>query len=223
MTWTIPNILSVLRLLAAPFVVLVFFLLPRPSSDWAALLLFAGAALTDWLDGYLARRWHQVSRFGTMIDPIADKAMVVIALFAVAGVMGMPLMVVLPAVVILFREIFVSGLREFLGNDAKRLKVTRLAKWKTTVQMIAISVLFAQGIFENSFGMRTFGMDREMVGAIMSGDQPDLLHLRFLWQATAWSYNIGVALLWLAAGLTFITGLDYFIKARPLLRDEETP
>ena len=76
MSWSLPNVLTVLRLLAAPAVPLAFLLLPRPLADWAALLLFVGAALTDWVDGYLARAWRQESRFGAMLDPIADKAMV---------------------------------------------------------------------------------------------------------------------------------------------------
>jgi CDP-diacylglycerol--glycerol-3-phosphate 3-phosphatidyltransferase len=79
MTWNIPNILTVLRLLAAPCVAIVFLLLPHPVADWVALILFVGAAVTDWFDGYIARKWNQQSRFGAMLDPIADKAMVTIA------------------------------------------------------------------------------------------------------------------------------------------------
>ena len=84
-----------------------------------ALTLFITAAITDWFDGYLARLWKQESKFGTMLDPIADKAMVVIALLIITGYSGMNPWLILPATVILFREIFVGGLREFLGAKAR--------------------------------------------------------------------------------------------------------
>ncbi|MBK5933021.1 CDP-diacylglycerol--glycerol-3-phosphate 3-phosphatidyltransferase [Rhodovulum imhoffii] len=146
MTWTLPNILTVFRLLAAPGLALAFVLLPRPEADLWALVLFAGASVTDWLDGYLARKWNQTSRFGAMLDPIADKAMVVIALGTLMALWGANAWLMVPATAILFREVFVSGLREFLGTQAGLLKVTKLAKWKTTVQMVAVSVLLAQGL-----------------------------------------------------------------------------
>ena len=147
MTWTIPNILTVLRLIAAPGIVLAFLVLPRPAADAVALSLFVGAAVTDWFDGYLARKWNQMSLFGAMLDPIADKAMVALALLLLCGLWGFNWLVMLPAALILFREVFVSGLREFLGDTAGALKVTKLAKWKTTVQMVAIAVLLAHGLW----------------------------------------------------------------------------
>ena len=149
MTWTIPNVLTTLRLLAAPAVAVMFLYFTRPWADWFALVLFVGAAITDYFDGYLARMWKQTTKLGTMLDPIADKAMVVIALMVIVGYSSMSPWLVLPATVILFREVFVSGLREFLGDTAGTLKVTKLAKWKTTAQMVAIAVLFAQGVFEH--------------------------------------------------------------------------
>ena len=85
MRWTLPNILTVLRLLAAPGVAVMFLYFARPWADWFALVLFALAAATDWFDGYLARAWKQESKFGAMLDPIADKAMVVIALLVICG------------------------------------------------------------------------------------------------------------------------------------------
>ena len=118
MKWSIPNTLTVLRLLAAPGVPLMFLYFQRPWADWFALTLFVGAAITDWFDGYLARLWKQESKFGTMLDPIADKAMVVIAILVLTGYSGMNPWLILPATVILFREVFVSGLREFLGAKA---------------------------------------------------------------------------------------------------------
>jgi len=224
MTWNIPNILTVLRLLAAPGVVLLFLYFTRPWADWFALFLFVGAAVTDWFDGYLARLWKQESKFGAMLDPIADKAMVVIALLLIAGLSGvhrpdgMDPWILLPATVIIFREVFVSGLREFLGDTAGTLKVTILAKWKTTVQMVAIGVLFGTGIFEHMLIERTVGMDAQVYEDIMSGGD-DPLNLRTI-DAVYWAtWRIGVALLWLAGFLTLITGLDYFRKALPHLKD----
>lgn len=145
MRWTLPNILSVLRLFAAPLFPAVYFLWDSPLADWIALAIFVGASVTDWVDGHLARKWDIASRFGAMVDPIADKAMVLIALMVVVARFGMPLTMTLAAGVIVFREVFVSGLREFLGARAGQLKVTTLAKWKTTVQMVAIAVLIGHG------------------------------------------------------------------------------
>ena len=88
MVWTIPNILTVLRLLAAPAVVVMFLYFDRPWADWFALILFVSAAITDWFDGYLARLWKQTTKLGTMLDPIADKAMVVFALMVITGFSG---------------------------------------------------------------------------------------------------------------------------------------
>ncbi|MDA8587243.1 CDP-alcohol phosphatidyltransferase family protein, partial [Rhodobacteraceae bacterium] len=100
MTWNIPNILTLMRLLAAPGVVLLFLYFTRPWADWFALFLFVSAAITDFVDGYLARAWKQESKFGAMLDPIADKAMVVIALLVITGYAGMDPWILLPATVI---------------------------------------------------------------------------------------------------------------------------
>ena len=220
MTWTIPNILTALRLLAAPGIAIMFLYFTRPWADWFALLLFVGAALTDWIDGYLARAWKQETRLGAMLDPIADKAMVVIALLVITGFSGMDPYILLPATVIIFREVFVSGLREFLGDAAGTLKVTKLAKWKTTAQMIAIAVLFAKGVFEHYFGMNAFGMGPAMTEAVLSGAEDDFVGLRWQYAGMIYSWWIGVVLLWIAALLTLVTGWDYFRKSIPLLKDE---
>ena len=198
MRWTIPNILTTLRLLAAPDVPVMFLYFPRPLADWLALALFVGASITDYFDGYLARLWKQESKFGTMLDPIADKAMVVIALLVITGYSGMNPWLILPTTVILFREIFVAGLREYLGPHKVVLKVNRIAKWKTTAQMVAIAVLFlgtGLGYVEDT-GRR-------------------IAH----WSASG-ATQVGLVLIWIAAILTFITGWDYFYKALPHLRDE---
>ena len=219
MTWNLPNILTVLRLLAAPGVVVMFLYFTRPLADWFALILFVGAAFTDFLDGYLARAWKQESKFGAMLDPIADKAMVVIALLVITGYAGMDPWILLPATVIIFREVFVSGLREFLGDTAGTLKVTNLAKWKTTAQMIAIAVLFGTGIFGHMLLDRTVGMDAATFDDIMNGGA-DPLSLRLIDTAARITWWLGVGLLWIAAALTLITGIDYFRKAVPHLKDE---
>lgn len=223
MNWNIPNILTLLRLLAAPAVAVMFLYFHRPYADWFALILFVIAALTDWIDGYLARAWKQESKFGAMLDPIADKAMVVIALLVITGFSGMNAWILLPATVIIFREVFVSGLREFLGDTAGLLKVTNLAKWKTTAQMVAIAVLFATGLFEHEFIIRTAGMDNAALDAIMSGASDDPLGLTWYSGAANLTFLIGTILLSVAAALTLITGFDYLRKAMPYLRDEATP
>lgn len=220
MNWNIPNILTLLRLLAAPGVAVMFLYFSRPYADWFALVLFVVAALTDYVDGYLARAWKQESKFGAMLDPIADKAMVIIALLVITGFSGMNPWILMPATVIIFRETFVSGLREFLGDTAGLLKVTNLAKWKTTAQMVAIAVLFATGLFEHEFLDRTTGMDAATLDAIMAGQSDDPLGLIWYSEAANVTFLIGTILLAIAAVLTLVTGFDYLRKAMPYLRDD---
>ena len=218
MTWTLPNTLTVLRLFAAPGVAIMFLYFARPWADWYALALFVGAAVTDFFDGYLARAWKQESKFGAMLDPIADKAMVIIALLVITGFSGMDPWILLPATLILFREVFVSGLREFLGATAGLLAVTKLAKWKTTLQMVAIAVLFSTGAFEHYFGMESMGMDAEIIDRIFAGEIPDEFGLVWKYNGMIISWYAGIVLLWVAAVLTVLTGWDYFNKALPYLR-----
>lgn len=219
MNWTVPNILTTLRLLAAPGVAVMFLYFHRPWADWCALILFLGAAITDWFDGYLARAWHQESKLGAMLDPIADKAMVVIALAVILGYSSMSPWLVLPATVILFREVFVSGLREYLGQVSGTLKVTKLAKWKTTVQMVAIAVLFSQGVFEHNLAISLKDISDVEAASILNGSGPDTAGLRNKLSLMTISGNLGLALLWIAALLTAITGWEYFRKALPHLKD----
>jgi CDP-diacylglycerol--glycerol-3-phosphate 3-phosphatidyltransferase len=219
MKWNLPNILTVIRLAAAPAVAVMFLYFTRPYADWFALILFVTAAVTDWFDGYLARAWGQETKLGAMLDPIADKAMVVIALMVIIGFSSWSPWLVLPATVILFREVFVSGLREYLGDTAGTLKVTKLAKWKTALQMTAIAVLFGQGVFEHYLGMSIYGMDEAQVSAVLSGAEEDLLGLGWKVRAMEWSGLIGHWLLWGAAALTAVTGFDYLLKAMPHLRE----
>jgi len=220
MIWNIPNILTLLRLLAAPGVAIMFLYFARPWADWFALVLFVVAATTDWIDGYLARAWNQQTKFGAMLDPIADKAMVVIALLVICGFSGMNPWILLPATLIMFRETFVSGLREFLGDTAGTLKVTPLAKWKTATQMTAIAVLFSTGAFQTYFEMSVEGMDASMVDAILAGDLPDEGGLSWKLNGAYYSWWVGILLLWAAMALTVITGADYLRKAMPFLGEK---
>lgn len=226
MQWNIPNILTVMRLVAAPGVAILFLYFQRPVADWFALVLFVSAAITDFLDGYLARLWKQESKFGAMLDPIADKAMVIIALVVIVGLstadkLVMDAWILLPATIILFREVFVSGLREFLGDSAGTLKVTNLAKYKTTVQMVAIAVLFAKGVFEHYYLNLVQGMNAEIYEGVMSGTIEDVNGVLTYWKVMNGTWTVGVVLLWIAAVLTAVTGWDYFVKARPFLKEPE--
>lgn len=220
MRWTFPNTLTALRLLAAPGLAVMFLYFSRPLADWFALLLFVSAAVTDWFDGYLARLWGQETKIGAMMDPIADKAMVVIALMVIVGYSSMSPWLVLPATFILFREMFVAGLREFLGDVSGTLKVTRLAKWKTTMQMVAIAVLFAQGVFEHYLAVSADALDPGQVGAILRHEAPDSHGLIWKEAGMTWAGHLGLTLLWVAATLTLVTGWDYFTKALPHLRED---
>lgn len=139
MTPILPNALTVARIFAVPVLIAAFYL-PAPSAAWAAMAVFVAASVTDWVDGWLARRWEQQSDFGKVLDPIADKLLVAAALFMLAAFDRLSIPSIVAAIAILGREILVSGLREFLAGRAS-LPVTMLAKWKTAVQMAAIAVL----------------------------------------------------------------------------------
>jgi CDP-diacylglycerol--glycerol-3-phosphate 3-phosphatidyltransferase len=219
MVWTIPNTLTLLRLLAAPGVAVMFLYFSRPWADWFALALFVGAAITDWFDGYLARLWKQESKWGAMLDPIADKAMVVIAIMVITGYNGMNPWLILPATVILFREVFVGGLREYMGSKAGLLKVTRLAKWKTTAQMVAIAALFLGTGLEYLNGVAMQGMTPEAYADAVSQGLADPIRACGKRDCASVAGDVGLVLIWLAAALTAWTGLDYYMKARPHLKE----
>jgi len=220
MIWSIPNTLTVLRLLAAPGVAVMFLYFHRPWADWFALTLFVGAAITDWFDGYLARLWKQESKFGAMLDPIADKAMVVIAIMVLTGYSGMNPWLILPATVILFREVFVSGLREFLGAKAGLLKVTKLAKWKTTAQMVAIAVLFLGTGLEYLNGVAMQGMTPEQYTEAVKAGLADPIRACGRRDCASLAGDVGLVLMWIAAVLTAMTGWEYFRKALPFLKED---
>lgn len=136
----IPNILTLSRIFAIPLLVAAFFM-AQPLGSWVAFILFTLAGITDYFDGMLARRLNVVSPMGRFLDPIADKLMVgavIVMLVAVQWVGGIH---VIAAVIILLRELLVSGLREYLAELSVSVPVTKLAKWKTTAQMIALGAL----------------------------------------------------------------------------------
>ncbi|MAX54064.1 MAG: CDP-diacylglycerol--glycerol-3-phosphate 3-phosphatidyltransferase [Alcanivoracaceae bacterium] len=140
----LPNILTLIRVVAIPVLVLVFYL-PFKWSDLCAALLFLAAGITDWLDGYLARKLNQTSPFGAFLDPVADKLIVAVALVMLVQVHATAWLAV-PAMVIVSREITVSALREWMAELGKRSRVavSQLGKIKTVTQMTAITLLLAQ-------------------------------------------------------------------------------
>ena len=153
MVLNIPNVLTVSRIIAIP-VVLLFIYWGGESGNWLALAVYTYACITDFFDGYLARAWHQQSAFGRFLDPIADKLLVAGVLFMLVGVESVAGVHILPAAVILSREILVSGLREFLAEARVGLPVSLLAKWKTTIQMLALGFLIV-GHVGPDFGFAT--------------------------------------------------------------------
>ena len=140
MITSLPNLLTLSRILVIPALIGAFYL-PGDLSNWVAVALFAGAGVTDWLDGHFARRRGQVSPLGRFLDPIADKLLVAATLLMLVAVDRITGWTILPTVVILCREILVSGLREFLAGLRVSVPVSRLARWKTGLQMVAIGFL----------------------------------------------------------------------------------
>ncbi|MCH7863801.1 MAG: CDP-diacylglycerol--glycerol-3-phosphate 3-phosphatidyltransferase [Proteobacteria bacterium] len=138
---TLPNILTFSRILAIPLVIGLLLFVNDPLGSWLAFTVYTFACITDFFDGYLARAWHQQSAFGRFLDPIADKLLVASVLLVLVGIDRISGLTVLPAAVILCREILVSGLREFLAEVRVSVPVTALAKWKTTIQMLALGFL----------------------------------------------------------------------------------
>jgi CDP-diacylglycerol--glycerol-3-phosphate 3-phosphatidyltransferase len=138
---SVPNLLTYFRLLAVPALAAVLFFVEGEGGRWLALFIFVLAAVTDFFDGYLARAWSQQSRLGQMLDPIADKLLVGAVLLLLVADQTISGYSVWAALIILSREILVSGLREFLAELNVTVAVSRLAKWKTTMQMVALCVL----------------------------------------------------------------------------------
>lgn len=146
--YNLPNILTISRIVVIP---LIFMSIYFTSYAWAILagVLFVAASITDYLDGYLARAWNETSAFGRLLDPIADKLLVATALVVILVKPNMYSLgvTVIPAFVILCREILVSGLREFLREVNVGLPVTKLAKWKTAFQMTALAMMLFKDLW----------------------------------------------------------------------------
>lgn len=140
---SLPNVLTYGRIIAIPALAACFLLIEGSAGRWSALAIYIAACVTDWLDGYLARIWNQQSALGRMLDPIADKLLVGTALLLLVYDHTIGDTAIIAAIIILCREILVSGLREFLAELNVKIRVTQLAKWKTTLQMIALGVLIA--------------------------------------------------------------------------------
>lgn len=138
---SLPNLLTYGRIAAVPAVVAVLYFVPGDAGRIAAFGLFALASITDWLDGYLARVWEQQSELGRMLDPIADKLLVGAVLMMLVFDRTIAGAGIFAAIIILTREILVSGLREFLAELNVKVRVSQLAKWKTAFQMVALGAL----------------------------------------------------------------------------------
>ncbi len=138
----LPNILTLSRIALIPVMVAAFYL-PSKDANWVLVSLFAYASITDFLDGFIARQWDQISALGRFLDPLADKLLVAAILLMLVGIGRITGINLIPAVVILCREILVSGLREFLAGFQQKIPVSYLAKWKTTLQMLALLALLS--------------------------------------------------------------------------------
>jgi cardiolipin synthase len=186
----VPNLLTYARIAAVPLVVACMYwqaiLLGGMWLRWVALVIFIAAGITDFLDGYFARSMGQQSSFGRMLDPIADKLLVASCLLMLAADETIKGWSLWAAIVILCREILVSGLREYLAELRVSVPVTRLAKWKTTVQLVAIGFLLA-------------GKAGDEVVAFVTGNS-----------ITPVVTYCGLTLLWISAIVTLYTGYDYF-------------
>ena len=146
----IPNFLTCLRIVLTP---LIAFVLWQPQEKWLTalgLLLFIIASASDWLDGYLARQMNIVSPVGRMLDPIADKLLVAACLLALAAGRAADAMFLVPALIILMREILISGLREHLAGNKVIVPVSLAARWKTATQMTALGVLIGAPIMDGA-------------------------------------------------------------------------
>ena len=178
----IPNILTVGRILIVPFFVLAFYL-PGSYGDLTALILFIVASFTDFLDGMLARLLGEESKLGELLDPIADKIIVATALILLVMDGTIRHYEVIAAIIILTREILISGLREFLAEGKIKLPVSNLAKLKTVLQMVAIALLLSGETGNKIINFQDYN-----------------------------AQTIGIILLWLSAFLTLFTGYDYMRK-----------
>ena len=153
---SLPNLLTLARIAAIPVIVATFYMAGE-TARWIAAAVFVAAAATDWLDGYLARRMGVVSAIGRFLDPIADKLLVAAVLLMLAAFGGVSSVGVVAALVILLREVLVAGLREHLAELRVGLAVSRLAKWKTAFQMLALTLLLIAGAMPEHARIQSIG------------------------------------------------------------------
>jgi cardiolipin synthase (CMP-forming) len=166
---SVPNLLTYARLAAVPLIALVLFFLEGETRNWLALSIFVFASITDFLDGYVARLWGQQSPLGRVLDPIADKLLVGATLLMLVSDQTLSGWSLWAALIILSREILVSGLREFLAELNVMVAVSRLAKWKTAVQMVALGFLLAGEAGDAVMGYATsVGLVMLWVAAILT-------------------------------------------------------
>ncbi len=156
-----------MRIALIPVVVGLFYF-DRPLSNWLAAFFFILACITDYLDGYFARILKQTTNFGVFLDPIADKLLVAATLLMLVGFGRIQGISLIPAVIILCREILVSGLREFLAEAHVSVPVTELAKWKTTIQMIALSLLIIENVPGFPLPIHLFGIIGLWIAALLT-------------------------------------------------------
>ncbi|MCP2039741.1 CDP-diacylglycerol--glycerol-3-phosphate 3-phosphatidyltransferase [Neisseria sp. HSC-16F19] len=172
MPWNIPILLTWLRILMIPVFTVLFYLPagwiePYHIINWTAAAIFAAAAVTDWFDGFLARRWGQTSDFGAFLDPVADKLMVAVALILLVS-MGRTWAIY--AIIIIGREITISALREWMAQSGKRgsVAVATIGKLKTTAQMIAIFLLLVYEIPQYGLNFLWLGNALMLVAAVLT-------------------------------------------------------
>lgn len=166
--WTLPNILTLSRILVIPVLVASFYM-DQPLGSHIAFITFSLAGITDFFDGYLARAQGSVSKIGVFLDPIADKLMVAAVVVMVVAIDWVSGLHVIAAVIIMCRELLVSGLREFLAGAQVSVPVTLLAKWKTTVQMLALGALvWSKGAVEFGIPAQEIGLAGLWIAAVLT-------------------------------------------------------
>lgn len=185
----LPNILTVSRIVLLPVLIGLFFV-PGAAAAWTALWIYIFCAVTDFLDGYIARKFGSTSGFGTFLDPISDKIMVGSLLLTLAAFDRLHDGWIIPAIVILMREFLISGLREYLGPKNISVPVSKLAKWKTGLQMTALGFLiigdYGDGAMAAVFGMLVPG-EGTVAGALLTG-QILLTAAAVITMITGWNY-----------------------------------
>jgi len=164
---SVPNLLTLSRMALIPLIMATFYT-DNHLGRWVATLAFISACFTDFMDGYVARLWSQTTRFGQFLDPIADKLLVASTLMMLVGFGRIRPVSFLPAIIILCREILVSGLREFLSGLQVLMPVSALAKWKTAAQMGAISLLLIGDISPFGGAVNLIGESLLWIAAVLT-------------------------------------------------------